>query len=246
MKHSSSIFLFCLLIATCLFAQKQDCYVITAAGQRQKAVSIQADAQGNLTVSIDGKMKVPFKAGSYKIAVIPKPKEVTDLEKLANEEKYEELITAAPAVFDAYKYLGWADAIAALQCEAYLATDKPAKANETYQLALKFPRENNVKLQRIRLLDLVGKKQYDVVEQEAQKLILSKDDSLAAFAFNIRGQIREAQGQKKEAVLEYLKTVLLFEGKGRLKRDRETARQRAIALMKELKDPRVAKIEAIK
>lgn len=246
MKHLSPIFLFCLLAASCLFAQKQDSYIITAAGKQQKAISIQADAQGNLTVNVDGKLKASFKAGGYKFAVIPKPKEVADLEKLANEEKYEELITAAPAVFDAYKYLGWADTIAALQCEAYLATNKPQKANETYQLALKFPRENNVKLQRIRLLDLVGKKQYDVVEQEARKLILSKDDSLAAFAFNIRGQIREAQGQKKEAVLEYLKTVLLFEGKGRLKRDRETARQRAIALMKELKDPRVTKIEQIK
>ena len=121
MKHLSSLFLFCLLAATCLVAQKQECYVITAAGQRQKAISIKADPQGNLTVNIDGKIKAPFKAGAYKIAVVPKPKEITELEKLANEEKFEELITAAPAVFDAYKYLGWADAIAALQCEAYLA-----------------------------------------------------------------------------------------------------------------------------
>ncbi|MBR6076163.1 MAG: hypothetical protein IKP87_12740, partial [Victivallales bacterium] len=189
---------------------------------------------------------VPFKAGAYKIAVIPKPKEIADLEKLANDEKYEELITAAPAVFDAYKYLGWADAVAALQCEAYLATGKPEKANETYQLALKFPRENNLRLQRVQLLDLVGRKQYDAAEAEAKKLILSKDDALAAFAFNLRGQIREAQGQKKEAVLEYLKTVLLFEGKGKIRRDREMARQKAVALMKELNDPRAAKIEALK
>jgi len=69
---------------------------------------------------------------------------------------------------------------------------------------------------------------------------------LAAFAFNLRGQIREAQGQKKEAVLEYLKTVLLFEGKGKIRRDREMARLKAIALMKELNDPRAAKIEALK
>ena len=246
MKKLLTPFLFCLLAATCLFAQKQECYVITAAGQRQKAVSIKADAQGNLTVSVDGKMKVPFKAGAYKIAVIPKPKEIADLEKLANDEKYEELITAAPAVFDAYKYLGWADAVAALQCEAYLATGKPEKANETYQLALKFPRENNVRLQRVQLLDLVGRKQYDAAEAEAKKLILSKDDALAAFAFNLRGQIREAQGQKKEAVLEYLKTILLFEGKGKIRRDREMARQKAVALMKELNDPRAAKIEALK
>ena len=101
MKKILSPFVFCLIAATCLFAQKQDCYVITAAGQRQKAMAITADAQGNLTVNIDGKIKAPFKAGAYKIAVIPKPKEVAELEKLANEEKYEELITAAPAVFAA-------------------------------------------------------------------------------------------------------------------------------------------------
>ena len=40
MKKLLSPFLFCLLAATCLFAQKQECYVITAAGQRQKAMSI--------------------------------------------------------------------------------------------------------------------------------------------------------------------------------------------------------------
>ena len=95
MKHLSPIFLFCLLAASCLFAQKQDCYIITAAGKQQKAISIQADAQGNLTVNVDGKLKASFKAGGYKFAVIPKPKEVADLEKLANEEKYEELIYSA-------------------------------------------------------------------------------------------------------------------------------------------------------
>ena len=240
------LFFSCLFLTICLLAQKQECYVINAMGQRQKAMAVKADSQGNLTVQIDDRLKVPYKAGSYKFAFIPKPKEINELEKLLSEEEYEELITASATVFDAYKYLGWADAIAALQYEAFLATGKPEKAHDVYQLALKFPHDNNLKIQRMHLMELVTQQQYDIIEQEAKKLILSKDDSLAAFAFNLRGLAYEAKGQKKEAVVEYLKTVLLFDGKGKTKRERDKARLKAIALMKELKDPRVTYIETIK
>ena len=172
--------------------------------------------------------------------------EVEELEKLFDADNFDEVIKTAPAIFDQYKYLGWADTIAALQCESFLALGKPGEASAIFQNARKFPAENMQKFQRVLLLEMLAKKEFDRVENELKRMILDKDDSKAAFAFNMKGQLYEAKGQKREAILEYLKTVILFEGKGKLKRERDVAKQKAVALMKELKDPRVAKIEALK
>ena len=74
--------------------------------------------------------------------------------------------------------------------------------------------------------------------------MMSKDDNIAAKAFNMRGEALLAQGQKKQAVLEYLKTLLLFDKK-KVQAERAYAKKQAVAIMKELKDPRVGKIEAM-
>lgn len=249
MKHNKTkwmVAIAALLLGAIIHAQRQDCYVIRADNQRIRAREITADANGNLSVNVDGNLKMPLRWGSYRLAMIPKPKEVEELEKLFDADNFDEVIKTAPAIFDQYKYLGWADTIAALQCESFLALGKPGEASAIFQNARKFPAENMQKFQRVLLLEMLAKKEFDRVENELKRMILDKDDSKAAFAFNMKGQLYEAKGQKREAILEYLKTVILFEGKGKLKRERDVAKQKAVALMKELKDPRVAKIEALK
>ena len=91
---------------------------------------------------------------------------------------------------------------------------------------------------------LIKAQKYDKTEELLKNLMMSKDDTIAAKAFNMRGEALLAQGQKKQAVLEYLKTLLLFDKK-KAQAERAYAKKQAVAIMKELKDPRVSKIEAM-
>lgn len=226
-------------------AQQQNCYLVKPDGSRQKAVAIQvANQQGDLMINVDGRGAVNIKRGTYRYAMIPKPQEVQQLEQLFDEEKYQDVVKNAPAVFEAYKFLGWGDVIGGLEAESQLALKKTDDARKVLAKAVPFVAERPDALMRANLLIMLENKEYDKIDAELNKLVLSKEDAYAAFAFNMRGQIYALQGQKKQAVLEYLKTMLLFDGR-KLRKERAEAKKQAVAIMKELNDPRVSKIEAI-
>lgn len=231
--------------AAAVHAQQQNCYVVQADGSRQKAVAIQvASPQGDLNVNVDGRGAVNVKRGSYRYAMIPKPAEVQQLEQLFEEGKYQDVAKNATAVFEAYKFLGWGDVVGGLQAEAYLALKQNDAARKVLEKAAPFTAEGQDALMRANLLIMLDAKEFDKIEEILSKLVLSKEEAYAAFAFNMRGQIFALQGQKKQAVLEYLKTLLLFDGR-KLRKERAEAKKQAVAIMKELNDPRVSKIEAI-
>lgn len=228
-----------------LQAQQQNCYLIKPDGSRQRAVAIQvANPQGDLMVNVDGRGAVNLRRGSYRYAMIPKPQEVQQLEQLFEAEKFQELTQQAAAVFEAYKFLGWGDVIGGLEAEAYLALQKGEDARRVLARSVPFVAERPDALMRANLLIMLENKEYEKIDAELGKLVLSKEDAHAAFAFNMRGQICAIQGQKKQAVLEYLKTMLLFDGR-KVRKERAEAKKQAVALMKELNDPRVSKIEAL-
>lgn len=76
------------------------------------------------------------------------------------------------------------------------------------------------------------------------KLKASDAKETVAFAFIASGQLLERENKKKEAVLEYLKTVLLFEP-GTVPRERQEAKARAVALLKGIGDERWQLIESM-
>ena len=76
-----------------------------------------------------------------------------------------------------------------------------------------------------------------MIRPRSEIFIMDADNDTAAFAFNVRGQILNGQGKKKEAVLEYLKTLVLFKP-GIAPRERQNARQQVVALLKEMNDAR--------
>lgn len=234
-----------LLTGSRLSAQaKPTCFVVDNTGNRIPGVNITAEENGDLVLQPDasGKIKRPFKAGSYRYAFIPKPTEVTELEKLAETKKYADLLKAAPPVFNKYRSLGWSYVIAALQVEALLADDKVSEAKRIFQEGARFPGEFREKMENAEILILVASKDYDRADERLKRQMLNADEQVAAQAFCLRGMVAEARGDKKQAILEYMKPLMLFDAK-KGGEYRSVAKKNAVRLMQELNDPRVGKIE---
>lgn len=220
-----------------------DCYVIRADGSKMKGRELTADAKGNLLLIVDDKLKMPFQTGSYKYGFIPKPKEVAALEKLAEEKNYAEISKTAAAVFEKYKYLGWCNVIAALEAEACLAQDKINDARKIISAASRLAGEYRDRLNGVIVKLYIADKDYSKAEAILKKQLQNADDLTAAQAFCLLGELAEARDDKKQAVLEYLKVLMLFDSKN-AGDYRATAKTRALKLMREMKDPRIDKIAA--
>lgn len=238
----------CLAIAAAssLYAQKKECYVIKADGTQQRAYSIKVrDASGSIDVVVDPKMPaIQYTRNGYRYAFIPKPQPVEQISQMLDAGKNDEVAQKARGVYNMVKFVGWGDYVASCEVEALLALGRPTDAQKALTLAKSTPGANRDAVVKAEILCLLQNKEYSKVDAYLKQLMTSKDDKDAAFAFNMRGQVYLAQGQKKQAVLEYLKTVLLFDSK-KLRKERAEAKKQAIAIMKELKDPRVSKIEAL-
>ena len=226
------------------YAQK--CYVVKADGSQQKAIDIKVkNANGDLNVLVkQGQQPILFSRNMYRYAVVPKPQQVDQLGSALLANKYDDVLAAAKQLYEAYKFLGWGDYIACCQAQAYLGKNNLDEANKALALAKRTPGPNKDDLIATEIKCLIKAGKYDKTEELLKNLMMSKDDTTAAIAFNMRGESYLAQGQKKQAVLEYLKTLLLFDKK-KAPAERAYAKKQAVAIMKELKDPRVSKIEAM-
>ena len=223
---------------------KQDCFVITNDGRKIPGRALSADDNGNLILDVDGKLKMPFKAGQYKMGYVQKPKEVAALEQLFTEKKYDQVISQAPAIFDKYKFLGWCNVIASLEADALLVDNKIAAAKKVLIAANRLTGEQRELLEGSMVKIYIAEKDYDKAESVLKRQMVNADEAKAAQAFCLFAEMAEAKGDKKQAILEYLKVLMLFENNKKVEDSRNYAKSRATKLMRELNDPRVDKIAA--
>jgi len=154
------------------------------------------------------------------------------------------ILKHAPQVFDRYKLLGWGDHISYLEGMAYVEKKQFQQAKTSFERGSNFTAKHDEELLQGMILALLGLKEVDKAKPMLSKMMKAADKDMAAFAFNVRGDILREEGKKKEAVLEYLKTLLLFRP-GSVEREREKARTQVVALLKEMKDSRWQDIQKI-
>lgn len=225
---------------------KGKCAVKPLSGATVYGEELVADDDGNLTLTIRKGVSRTFKRGQYRAAAIPKPKYVSLLEQKGKEKEYDDVIKAAPTLFAKYKYLGWGGRIAAIHSQALLAQKKVDDAYAVIAKAWKFrTKEDEDELMRGRITCLVEKGQYDEAAPVLDKMMAKMSRSDAAYAFNLRGRILAEQGKTKEAVLEYLKTLLFIPPDSNTV-ERNEARKQAVALLRKLKDVRADDILKMK
>lgn len=236
------------LLAVCALkaAAATPCYVIDARGQKLDGIELKVtSSNGDIELNVDGRVRLPFKAGGYKAAFIPKPDDVAALEKALEEGRHAEVIKGAGALFDKYKFLGWGGGVAYLEGMSLLKTGKPQDALRAFDKGKPFAGEAGDDLNRGVVNALLEMKDTAKVQPMLAAMMTSSRKTSAAFAFLSRGRMLDDAGKSKEAVLEYLKVLLFFEDSSSLKEFREDARARAIALLKKMNDGRWKQVESI-
>lgn len=242
-KRSAVIGLVSILAIADLAAAKDDCYYVLENGRKEKCDSIEVvNSAGD--IKIDG--KVTLKRGKqYRLAMVPKPKEVLALEKAYEGGKYDIAVKAGPKVMDMYKFLGWGDYIGYLEGMSRLELKQFSQALDVFKAAMQFSARYGDELTRGIVLAMLELKQTDQVKPLLEKMMKAPKPADAAFAFNVRGRMLSDEGKKKEAVLEYLKTLLLLDPDD-VEQARNQAREQAVALLKEMNDPNWKRIEELK
>lgn len=231
-----------LLAAITSVAAPKKPLVVLSNGERRTAKSIVAVPGGGLKI-IDSKGKpVALKAGRYKEAYVPEPTQVAALEKALEKKQYDSVIKFAPLASQKFGVLGWGDKLAYLEGTAYLAKKQPEKAAEAFTKGKAFKGTYFTygdELARGRVLAMLALGKLDSVRADLDTMVRSRRKSDAAMALNARGQILAKEGKSKEAVLEYLKTLLLFDsGNKGVAPFREEARKQVVALMRKMGDPK--------
>jgi len=205
---------------------------------------IKALPSGDLEyVSGPSKIKSKIQKGKYKWAWIPKPKEVSDADADLKGGKLQAAADKYKKAFEAYKILGWDVYCAAKEAECLAGLNQKPEAIKrlvefkSYKPAN--PKLDDDLMDAFKLLAVLYIETGD--DASASPLLdemgKSKDEDIAAFSFNKKGDIFNKQGNKKDAVLLYLQTALLF--------PKSSARPEALLktanILAEMKDPRGAK-----
>ncbi|MCF7853587.1 MAG: CDC27 family protein [Candidatus Pacebacteria bacterium] len=249
MSNSPLKVLLAVLCVSGTAALAADSFVVTNDGRRIEADSIRADNQGTLELRIGGATQ-SMRRGNYRKVFTPKPKPVELLEKAVAQGRYDIVRDKAPEVFDSYKYLGWGGHVATLHGQAYLENDNPERALQLFNQGDEYAKiQVNADEQMAYLNKGKAEALLDLNRTEQALNILGNlktadSDELAAFSFNASGRLLAEQGKKKEAVLEYLKTVLLFEP-DTVPRERKEAKEQVVKLLKEMGDPRYEKFQTM-
>jgi hypothetical protein len=225
----------------------KDCYVVGRSGEKVRGERLTAEKDGTLKLQLSaGGPTQTFKPGAYAYAFVPKPEHVGNLEKAYLAGKYELVEKHGTAIFEKYKFLGWGDHISYLEGMVLIDRKDYAGAKRVFERGQKFQVKHGEELVKGMVLALLGLKETDQVKPMLDKMLKAADEQTAAFAFNVRGRILADEGKTKEAVLEYLKTVLLFKpGVAVADRERREAKQKVVALLEELKDPRAKEFEKL-
>ena len=222
-----------MMLSLSAWAQKKDYYVIDPRGSQVVGESLTADRDGNLTLIMTGGQSFTYKKGQYKSAHVPKPKDVVILEQNMEQKKTDYVLKEAPGVFAKYQYLGWGGHTAALEGQAQLATGNYQAALQCFDRSLVINDQEPAEALQGKVMALVGLKRNADALALVEKWIAVADDKTAPSAFNARGQLLAAEGKKREAVLEYLKTLLLFKPEEAVA-ERAAARKAVVALLKDM------------
>lgn len=243
-----NIRLFCLALAAglcswCTVAQQ--CYVIDARGNKIPGNRLTADQNGNLSLQIEaGGPVTNFRAGAYQAAMSPKTRDIQSLEQLYADGKLDNVAAAADKLYPQYQYLGWGGTISYYAGMALLDKGNAGAALLLFDRGLGLKDAGTEALTKGKIQALLTLKKTAEAQALLDKLSVSNDPTIAVFTFNTRGKLLAAEGKKKEAVLQYLKTLLLFKP-GALTKERDEARQAVVALLRSMGDPRADEFEKL-
>lgn len=230
--------------STITYAEKP--FVVGKSGAKKFFDAIRADG-GNLVVK-DGKISRKIHKGDYKYARVPLPSIVKKAAKALNKKKYDAALALYKKAYAEYKLLGWGPYCVYGMGKAYADAGKKNDAISALRLLKSKPLDPATWQWYIKVKKNLAQLYVDNGKFDDAKLVLKElgscnDDAVAAFSNNLMGDILMKQGKRKDAVLMYLRTALLFSKKNT--KERPQALAKVIRILKEDRNNKYKDFEKI-
>jgi tetratricopeptide (TPR) repeat protein len=214
-------------------------FVINSAGTQIDGTAIQSASDGTVLLTTQNGQALTFRSGTYRQASADKPKDMTRVEALVKAGDLSGAAAILRRLKEQYRFLGWDLRAAQRLARVELAQKNFAAAVSEYDaLFAAQPALKKVSTERAGYMQaLLGTGRTKEVSSMIDEDIASGSRETAARAQLVRGDMKAAAGQHEEALLDYLRTLLLFKEQSAVLP--EAAYKTAMAL-KKLNDPRSA------
>ncbi|MCK5843970.1 MAG: hypothetical protein KAG97_04625 [Victivallales bacterium] len=214
-------------------------FVINSAGNRVTGSAIQSVADGTILLTTLNGQTLTFRPGTYRQAFADKPQEMSRIEALAKKGDLAGVAEMLLRVKEQYRFLGWDQRAGLMLARVYLPLkryeDSAREYEELFATQPKF--KKSLKERSNYMQALLGAGRIRDVAAMIDEDIASGSREAAARAQIVRGDMKAAGGQHEEALLDYLRTTILFRAQTTVLP--EATYKTAVAL-KKMNDPRAA------
>ena len=156
---------------------------------------------------------------------------------MVTSKQFDAAVPILEGLITKYKMLVWDNRARELLAEAYLAKNDPKKAAAAMDdlFANITKAEAPPEVHRLYWRTLLAAGRTQALKKELDDVIATGTRDMAAVAQIMRGNMNREAGQKEAAMLDYLRTVILFE---QIKAVQPEALYRAAEMLDEMRDPR--------
>lgn len=214
-------------------------FVINSAGKQVNGTAIQSAADGTILLTTLNGQTLTFRKGTYRQAFADKPKEMFQVEELVKQKDLVAVVQILRRVKEQYRFLGWDQRAGLMLARVYLPLKQFQDSAREYEELFKAQpaMRQNLKERSNYMQALLGSGRIGEVAAMVDEDIASGSREAAARAQVVRGDMKAAAGQQEEALLDYLRTSILFKAQTAVLP--EATYKTAVAL-KQLNDPRAA------
>lgn len=218
------------------FSQARGATVILPNGNRIEGTQIRASRNGDIILTTPAGQQT-FPRGQYTKAIADKPAEFDQARALAGQGKYDEAIALLEKIATEYRYLEWDNNAFVAMAQIQSSRGNDSGAVDVYERLMRQSPEakDDANIQWAYRSALLSAKMYDKLIPSLDQAILKGSRSDAAKAQIMRGDTKLAQGQVEAAVMDYLRTAILFESEAAVQPE---ALFKAGQGLEQLRDPR--------
>lgn len=226
-----------LLLAALWMAWPADAaYVILADGRRMEGSAIRARANGDVILTTE-RGELTFPRGEYREAWAARPAELDRARQQLQAGNFDAVISGLEGVVTQFRHLSWdVEALALIGRAQNEKGDYSAAVSSFNQLFQRAPARREDRAIRWPFYRaLLGTGDLERLERELNELIAGGDREDAARAQIMRGDIKKERGLGDAALLDYLRTVVLFQAQQDVQAE---ALYKAGVVLAERRDPR--------
>ncbi len=194
----------------------QEIVVTKKDGSPIKGVFVKAENNGDLWLK-QGPVQTRIKTNEYSYArLTQKPKDIDAAQKILASKNYDAAAAEFKKLYASYRFVGYDVACILGESTALAASGKKPEAItrlkllDKYELADQSKESDFYEARKLLASLYIDESKFDEAMEILSELGQSNDDNIATFGFNSRGNILLKQNKKKDAILMFMRTALLF------------------------------------